>query len=104
MSTKKRITLPEREEMLRRLVAANDEPHYQEGLYPLLLKNAGQQRIAGGVVTMFALAIADYTKDMPGTMRSLVFMSVPDLIDALVDDKEVADEAKAFLAKALDRK
>jgi hypothetical protein len=97
----KAIVLPDRAEMLRRLVAVRDNSHYQERFYPILLKDAGQRRVAAGVVMMFTLAIHDYTQGMPPMVANLVHMDVPEFIDALVDDKEVAEAAKAFLKEAL---
>lgn len=55
----KRITLPDHEEMLRRLVAVDDNDHLQERFYPILLQSAGRQLVGQGVVMMFTLAISD---------------------------------------------
>ena len=99
--SEKTIVLPTREDMLRRLIAVRDNSHYQERFYPILLKAAGQRRVAQGVVMMFTLAIHDYTQGLPPMMANLVYMDVPEFIDALVDDKEVAEEAKTFLEQAL---
>lgn len=99
--SEKTIVLPAREDMLRRLIAVRDIAHYRERFYPILLKDAGQRRVAAGVVMMFTLAIHDYTQGMPPMVGNLVYMDVPEFIDALVDDKEVAQEAKTFLEQAL---
>ena len=98
-----RITLPDHDEMLRRLVSARDNPHYQERFYPLLLQNAGQEKVSMGVVMMFTLAIHDYGQGMPPMVTNLVMRDVPDFIDALIDDKTVAQEAKDFLEQTLSK-
>lgn len=95
------IILPSREEMLARLLRVNDNSHMQEKFYPILLKDAGQERVALGVVMMLAMAIHDYTKGMPPIMASTLYMEAPHFIDALVDDPEAAKEAKVFLKEAM---
>lgn len=102
MPKNKVVTLPKRDEMLRRLVSVSDESHFQERFYPILLQSAERELVAQGVVMMFSLAIYDYTKGMPPMMSGLVYMYVPKFIDVLVDDKEVASEAKKFLQEAID--
>ena len=101
MSIEKIIKLPEREEMLKRLISVSDNDRMQERFYPILLKNAGEERVAMGVVMMFVLAIADYTDGMPAALSAVLMMYVPSFVDALIDDKEVAQDAKNFLEKAL---
>jgi hypothetical protein len=99
----KTITLPDREDMLKRLLGVCDMSHMEERFYPILLKNAGQERVASGVVMMLALAIHDYTEGMPAMMSGLIYMEAPNFIDALVDDKEVAEQAKTFLQQVLSK-
>lgn len=98
------ITLPNREDMLQRLLEVNDDSHAQERFYPILLQSAGQERVAQGIVMMLALAIHDYTEGLPPMMVNLMYMQAPQFIDVLVDDTEVAEQAKAFLQKALSTK
>lgn len=95
------IILPDREEMLRRLVAVNDSSHYQERFYPILLKQAGQERVAEGIVLMLSLAVHEYTAGMHHQMANLLFMEVPDFIDALIDDKEAAEKTKVMWEEVL---
>ncbi|KKQ93177.1 MAG: hypothetical protein UT66_C0023G0001 [candidate division CPR2 bacterium GW2011_GWC1_39_9] len=94
MTEDKVITLPNREEMEKRLLAVDDNSRLAERFYPLLVKHAGQERVATGVVMMFTLAIHDYTEGMPTMMAALLHWRIDKYIDALVDDKEVAEEAK----------
>ncbi|MFH1314959.1 MAG: hypothetical protein ABIH67_01020 [Candidatus Uhrbacteria bacterium] len=94
------ITLPDREEMLQRLMQVNDRNHVQQKLYPILLNHAGQEKVAQGIPVMLALAINDYTTGMPAVVAGMVWDYVPAWIDALVDDQDVAAEAKAFFEAA----
>ena len=100
---KKVITLPDRDEMLQRLLKVNDDRHVQERFYPILLESAGQERTARGVVLMLTLAIHDYVEGMP-VMSDHMHMLVPRFIEALVDDKEVAEQAESFLQETLEAK
>jgi len=95
------ITLPNRDEMLERLLKVSNDSHKQQNFYPILLKKAGQELVAQGVVLMLALAIHDYVEGMPPVMVNLMYMEAPDLIDALVIDAETAEEAKSFLQEAI---
>ena len=97
----KKITLPPRDEMLQRLLKMNDNNHFQERFYPKLLREAGSEKVAIGVVMLLQLAIHDYTTGMPASMDAVMNMMMPDLIDALCPDEEVAKEAKAFFERAM---
>lgn len=95
------ITLPNREEMLARLIKISDNSLLQERFYPILLKSAGQERVPQGIVMMLALAIHNYTEGMPPVMANLMYMQAPGFIDALVTDPEAAQEAKGLLQEVL---
>ncbi len=99
--TDKTFNLPSKEEMLARLLKVDDNGHFQERFYPKLLKEAGQQKVAMGVVMLLQLAIYDYTQGMPAMMVSLLNMRMNDFIDALCPDEEIAAEAKAFFEQAM---
>jgi hypothetical protein len=90
------ITLPDREIMFQRLNKVDDNSHLQERFYPLLLKNAGEERVATGVVLMITLAIHDYSEGMPPMIRGLMFMKMEDYLQALIDDEDVLQEAIRF--------
>lgn len=79
----KLITLPDEAEMLERLKAVSDEPHLVERFYPILLKNAGQEKTPQGVELIVALAIYDYVKDLPPVMSALMNMRMEDFVEAL---------------------
>ena len=48
--SRKVITLPNRDEMIERLVKVNDDSRLQERFYPILLKQAGQKYAAQDIV------------------------------------------------------
>jgi hypothetical protein len=95
------ITLPNREEMLARLVVVDNNPHLQERFYPRLLKEAGQEKVPMGVVMLLTLSIADYTQGMPPVMENIMNMRIPQFIDALVPDPQASKEAKDFFSEAM---
>jgi hypothetical protein len=99
--SEKVITLPEAEEMKRRLLSVDDNSHMQQKFYPILLKQAGQERVGMDVVMMLALAIHDYTEGMPAIMSNMLYMRADEFVDALIEDEDVATEAKAQLKQAL---
>lgn len=99
--TDKMFNLPSEDEMLQCLLEVDDDSHLQERFYPKLLKQAGQQKVAMGVVMLLQIAIHDYTEGMPASMGAIMNMRMPDFIDALVPDEEVAKEAKAFFEQTM---
>ena len=101
IASEKVITLPNREEMLARLIKVSDNSHLQDRFYPILLEAAGQERVPQGIVMMLAFAIHDYTEGMLPMMTNVMYMQAPGFIDALVSDPEAAKEAKNHLQKAL---
>lgn len=94
------FTLPNKDEMLARLKAVDDNSHLQQKFYPRLLKDAGSQKVPMGVVMMLTLAIHDYTQGMPPMMANILSMRVPDFIDALIPDPKAAAEAKKHWEEA----
>lgn len=99
--SEKVITLPQADDMFRRLVQVNDSAHLRERFYPLLLEHAGTEKVPDGVTLMVMLAIAEYTGNLPVVVQSAMLVSAPRFIDALVDDAEVAAEAKQLFADAI---
>ena len=89
------FTLPERKEMLDKLVAVQDNQHLRQKFYPLLLKDAGEEKVPMGVVMMLQLALYDYTEGMPPVMGKAMNMWMPQYIEALCPTEEAAQEAKA---------
>jgi hypothetical protein len=101
------VTLPSSKEIMERLqkvdMGAND--YMSERFYPLIAREGGHELVAQGVVMMLTLKIYDFMKDggYPPMMESILHLHVPRLIDALIDDKEVATEAKKFHKEATSR-
>lgn len=52
---------------------------------------------------MLTLCIADYTKEqaLDATMKVMLYMEAPEIIDALIDDTELAAQAKQRLETVL---
>ncbi len=96
------IILPNKEEMLKRLMKVSDNSHLNQKFYPLLLESAGKEIAPQGVVMMFAFAINKYVEGMPQVVEELLYMYVPDFITALINDVEVAEQIKNMLKEALD--
>lgn len=98
---KKVIVLPQAEEMIKRLTTVCDDDLAQR-LYRNVAQRAGEEKVAGGVVMMFTLGIYDVCQGYPPFMQGLMHGFVPMWIDALIDDKDVANEAKAFHEEVAD--
>lgn len=97
-TTEPKVTrLPEKEDMLARLISVNDDSHAVEQFYPLILKDAGRELVGSGVVLMLHLAIHDYTEGMPPFMGALIQMSLKGYVEALIDDPEVKADALQFI-------
>lgn len=96
----KTFTLSSKDEMLKRLLKVDNNAHFQQKFYPKLLKEAGSEKVAMGVVMLLQLAIYDYTEGMPASMGVIMNMRMPDFIDALCPDEESAKEAKSFFEQA----
>ena len=102
MTEQKGVNLPSSDEIMRRLTAVYADPHTVERFYPLIAKEGGREIVATGVCVRFTLSIHDYVQGMPPMIANLMFFWVPKWIDALIDDKEVAKEAKKQWQKAMD--
>lgn len=95
MSEDQTIILPSSEEIVERLKQVLDDEYMAQKFYPLIAQYGGEQKVAMGVVMMLVLAIEDFMQSgYPAAMRGILYMDVPRFIDALIDDKEVAEEAK----------
>lgn len=84
-------------EIIRRLSAVNDERNMVEKLYPEIARRSGTELLPQGIVLMFELAAYNFGKQYPPPASAIVRGFVPLWIDALIDDKKVADEAKKWL-------
>ena len=101
------VTLPDGQEIMERLkkVYMGDGDYMAENFFPMIAKEGGHELVAAGVVIMLTLKIYDFIKDggYSPMMKGILHMYVPQLIDALIDDKEVATEAKTFHKEALNK-
>jgi hypothetical protein len=93
----KRITLPERDEMLRRLTGVIDVDYVTQNFYPLLLKDAGEPKTAAGLALMFQLAIFDYAADKPAPVKRTLNVAVPRFLAALTDDADFQREVLSVM-------
>lgn len=105
MSMSKTFTMPTTEELMRRLsqvdMGAND--YMREQFYPLIASEGGCELVAAGLVTMLTLKINDFVRSgYPPAMEEILHMYVPQIIDAIVDDPEVAKEAKRLHQETMD--
>lgn len=89
-------------EIVRRLTAVCDEHNVVEKIYPTIAQHAGAELLPQGITVMFTLAAYDFGQEYPPPMGTIIMKYVPRWIDALIDDKEVAEEAKKFLKQAED--
>lgn len=101
---RKTVVLPSADEMLKRIKAIHDDDYMIERFYkPHLLPKAGRELVAEGVVLMLTLAIHDFASSgYPAMIVGILHGYVPLWIDALVDDKDVAEAAKALHQEAID--
>lgn len=94
------ITLPSKEMLHERLLCVDEDMHFQTQLYPKILESAGQQKTAMSVVLLLWGAIHDCAGGVP-LIEAAMLVRMSELIDALVIDKEVAEEAKNYFEREL---
>lgn len=96
------ITLPAPEEIMTRLTEVLDEHTMRERFYPFIARHGGAEKNAYGVVNIFALAIYDFMQGgYPPVLSNVLYMWMPHFIEAIVDDQEVATQAKSILDEVL---
>ena len=83
-----------------RLLCVDEDMHFQTQLYPKILESAGQQKTAMSVVLLLWGAIHDCAGGVP-LIEAAMLVRMSELIDALVIDKEVAEEAKNYFEREL---
>ena len=99
--SEKVITLPDREEMLKRLLGVSNNSHIRQNFYPILLCEAGKKLVAQGIVAMLVFAIQRYLEGMAPNIAEQIYKLVPAFIEALVSDPEVAMQAKELFQNLL---
>lgn len=90
-------TLPEGDEMMRRLIAVNDTSHLIEQFYPQVMKMARRKLNGPGIVTGLHLALYEYVKGLPSVVVASMMLSLSSYVDALVDDPQVKEDAREGL-------
>ena len=94
----KTVRLPSEKEIMKRfhgLDLGRDE--HMEKFYMLIAQKADQEYVASGVVTMITMKIAEFVSSgYPPVMTSVLMTGIPLYIEALIDDEEVCEEAKAY--------
>ena len=92
------VTLPDREEMLKRLKSLDIDPRVGDGLFPIIVERAAGAQFSGeGTVPLMLLAaMIDFSEEseMPQDEMRALTGKIPSLIDVLIDDEEKADRAK----------
>jgi len=99
----KAIKLSDPEELMKRLVSVENEPHFIERLYPLIVQRTSNHEINGpGVVTMLMLSMYDYVNDnkLPPLMSTMLHMRIREFVVAIVSDEEVLKDALDLLDEA----
>ena len=107
MKNEKVIILPDEEEMFKCLLKVENSSAFKKWFCPLLIKQAGKEKTAKEVALILLSAKHDFVElllikdEMPltSTLMSIHMhvMLLPRLVDTLVDDQEVAQQAKDFL-------
>ncbi len=101
----KAVVLPSAQEIMQRLakVDMGANAYMAERFYPSIAKEGGRQLVASGIVLMLSLKVHDFVASgYPPMMEGIMQMYVPKFIDVLVDDMEVAEEARRFHQEAMD--
>ncbi|MFZ2500804.1 MAG: hypothetical protein WAW90_02330 [Minisyncoccia bacterium] len=90
--------LPPRLVMLVNLLLVDSDENIVKYFYPKLLAMAGEQMTAEAVILLLDLAIAVYARssETSATMEAALHKKMPEFIDALVDNPELAEEVKGL--------
>lgn len=92
----KYFTLPDPEEMIRRLDEFNPSAHT---LHELLAKDGGTSQTAHGFLMVYALAAGEYTEPYPPPMAAVVDIATHRYVRLLIDDEEARAEALQILGR-----
>lgn len=88
------VTLPSKEDLLKRLIAFDSSHHLELGLYPLLLQRMGQEISPNGLVLATITAITEYAEGYHPSVQIGLELRMNGLIDALTDDPQARERAK----------
>ena len=90
------VRLRNKEDMLAQLLKVSNDSHIQLYFIPLLLKYAGHGLSAGQLALRISVAISEYSDGIQMAVFPPLIILTPNFVDAMVDDKEFAAEAKAL--------
>ncbi|WP_030894199.1 hypothetical protein [Streptomyces sp. NRRL F-5053] len=94
-------TLPDREEIIRRLRQVHGEPHLSKHFYPAIAASSGERLTGRGIAMVMRLAVADYiTEDMPPQMALILERLLPEYVQALIDAPDVQAAALAAIRES----
>jgi len=89
------ITLPNAQEVLRRLTQAYGEKKLAQEFYPMVAQEIGDRELFGeGVLMALVQSIETYTQGYPAMIKGLLYGYIPMWLDALIDDQEARQGAK----------
>ena len=87
--------------MLERLMKVSGDASMRDRLYSVLLNEAGAEFNGTGIVMILMGAVRDYVGTMNAPKAYEMCEQLPNFIDALVDDPEVASQAKVVLKETI---
>ena len=90
------VKMPTSAVMLQKLSSVNNTSHFVQKLYPKFAAMAEQKLEPSGLVLGLLLAIRDYSKGMPAMLEGMTVELIPIFIEALVEDKQKAQQAKDY--------
>jgi len=106
MSTSpQRVTLPQRDEMMQRLITVSNHPTRVEKFYPRILDHAANSELTAlAVVNSLQLATAEFLELIELRFRGAVDWVLQGKLDqyltALIDDESVLAEALTIMQEA----
>ncbi len=89
-------TLPQADEMLKRLMAVDKWPILIRSYYPAIVEAAGAELNSHGIVMLLLNATAEVDEVADSRVSAPLYGMIPRYIDAIVDDAGVATEAKNY--------
>ena len=91
------FTLPDHEEMLKRLLKIDIGEHAIREFYPRVLDTfAGSTEFPEGFLMMWTLLVSDYAQGMP-PVAAVMSVATPRYVSALIDDDQARSEVMALL-------
>lgn len=95
----KNVKLPSRDEMIELLSGPSNNSDFQDNLRPFLMSMAGRTIDATGIASMLIVSVMAYMSHTDEMMRDYVNKRACEQIDILINDKEIADNAKRIFVE-----